>query len=116
MEQTKEMDGYIMSIRIGPLDVAETKTVQFKFEGELSSSEIMIGATVDVTLLRGTDLTPQNIRVGSPVIDNVKKIVEQRVTAPGLAGNMYLLRCVATGDGAGNVHTVVAELPVVSLR
>ena len=89
---------------IDPKDPAEKYPVEFDFSAVLSS---VTGATVTVSVVGGTDETPEAILDGSPQATGAK--VYQRVQA-GVAGCIYKLRCEAT-DGT-NIYAVTATLPV----
>lgn len=99
---------------IGPLDAAETKPAYFLFADELPTGASISTAVVTAQLVTGTDADPGAILQGAVTIDNTAKLVSQKLSAPGRAGNSYKLRCSAT-DSAGNVHVVAAQLQVVSL-
>jgi len=104
----------MITVPIGPLDEAEIKPVYFVFTGELPSGVTITSASIAVELLSGTDADPGAMKVGAAVIDTASRIVSQRMSGQGRAGNRYRLRCVAT-DGQANRHTVAAELAVVRL-
>jgi hypothetical protein len=101
-----------MSTTIGPIDPLEVKTVYFKFEKEARGKTIT-GASVNVTVVNGADPLPNEGLRGAVVIDNVSKVVAQKV---GFAtqGNTYLLKALAT-DEDGNIHAVTATLGVSNL-
>jgi hypothetical protein len=102
-----------MTVNIGPIDPAEIKPVYFLFVDEVSGVNIA-SAVVTVELVTGTDANPAGMLTGGVTIDNAQKIVQQRVSAAGRAGNTYKLRCEAT-DANGNVHAIAATLPVQGL-
>lgn len=104
-----------MSTNIGPLDIEEIKPVIFRFSKELRSGDSIAGVVITAELVAGSDATPAAILVGLPTIDNTNKLVEQLVSAPGLAGNEYLLRAVATATPSGQKHVVAARMAVVKL-
>lgn len=103
-----------MTTTIGPIDAAESKAVYFLFAGEVDAAVNISTAVVTATVLEGNDASPSAILSGPVTIDNTRKIVSQRVAAPGRTGNRYKLRCQAT-DALGFVHVVAAEIAVVTL-
>jgi len=98
-----------MSI-IGPMDVAESKPVYFPFATELGMNTI-VTAAVTIDLLSGTDAAPDGMRVGSPTVDNINRMVALQLAPVDRAGNSYHLRCRAV-DSAGFSHVISCTLTV----
>lgn len=102
-----------MSNTVGPIDQTERRSVYFKFKNEVPADEVFISAEVLVTLENGVDADPDAVTVGSPIIDDANKIVEQIVEGPGRAGCRYLLTCVAQGAAPKSLkYTIKAFLSV----
>lgn len=97
---------------LGPKDVAETKVVEFDFSDELGAGESIVSvATVEVSVITGTDASPNALRSGTAIVSGTS--VLQRITG-GVAGCTYHLRCVATAN-TGTVHVVAGDVKVINL-
>ncbi len=94
-----------------PKDVAETDVITFDFAESLGEDEVILGATVDVSVAKGLDATPMSIRSGSAQV--ATPVVLQQVVG-GVRNTEYLLVCAATTD-SGRILVVAGLLPVVSL-
>jgi hypothetical protein len=89
-------------------DPIEQDVAQFTFA--LGAGETLSNATVQVTVLAGTDATPANVLNGAVTLSSVQGIVYQPFKG-GLDGVIYKMKCIAT-TSAGRVLAVAGELPV----
>ena len=96
---------------IGPIDVAETKVIEFPFADEVGQGEVIIGAVVNITVKEGTDATPTSRITGTPLISGTS--VYERISTVQNAVT-YHLRAIATTD-AGTVHVVAADIKAITL-
>ena len=96
---------------IGPIDVAETKVIEFPFADEVGAGETIISAVVNITVAAGEDATPTSRLTGSPLIDGTS--VYERISTVQ-DGVTYHLRAIATTD-AGTVHVVAADIKAITL-
>lgn len=104
------MSNYVREAeRLIPLYVGETDVLVFEGIDSLGEFESIVSATVTVSLVSGTDPSPEDMLVGSPVLDPPN--VMQKVT--GTVGNAeYLFLCAMTTD-APRVLYFTAVLPVI---
>jgi hypothetical protein len=96
-------------MKIGPIESDEIKLAKFDFTDEVDASATLTSPTVVCTVHKGTDPTPANVLVGSPVVSG--KEVHQKVQ-PGVVGVTYKLRTVVT-DSSGLKHGMTGLLEVV---
>lgn len=96
---------------IGPIDVAETKIIEFPFADEVGEGETIISAVVNITVKEGVDATPTSRLTGTPLITGTS--VYERISTVQ-DGATYHLRAIATTD-AGTVHTVAADIKAITL-
>lgn len=96
---------------VGPLEIGEIKRIGFNFASEKAETATLTAAsqTVTIVVLDGTDVSPNNVMVGSPVIAG--DWVYQKVQ-PGVAGCKYKLKAFAS-DSDGLRHGVPCVLRVV---
>ena len=99
-------------VRLSPKDPAETKMLVFDFDGELGPGEVILQASVEVAVLAGTDPTPQDMRVGLPIVALGGRRVFQAIGGGVLLVD-YHLRCLAsTNIDPQLTHLASAKLPV----
>ncbi|MCW5657431.1 MAG: hypothetical protein KIT60_06990 [Burkholderiaceae bacterium] len=92
----------------------EVKLVVLPFGGEIEPGVTILSYQVlAITVTQGTDATPDNVRDGDGLIDNLALKVYQRVKA-GVNGCDYLFDTLAT-DSSGLKHAIQFTLPVRSL-
>lgn len=94
---------------VGPLEIGELKTVWFDFTTEAESTVTLNTPVVRCAVLDGTDALPDNVKVGSPLVNGL--YVTQQVQ-PGVSGCTYKL-CATCIDSGGNKHSVACRLKVV---
>lgn len=99
-----------MTTVIGPIDIEEERPVTFAFSGELKTDETLASvASVEVTVLAGTDPTPLSLLVGAASISGA---TVSQLVKPGVLGATYHLRCVAV-TSLGSTVVVAANLRIV---
>lgn len=86
----------------------ERRVMTFDFTDELQPTETVIGASISVVLLGGTDATPAALLDGAQQV--ATPLVMQAVHA-GVAGCNYGVLCLAT-TSTGNVLAAAGVLPV----
>lgn len=91
-------------------DVAETIPIVFNFFDKLQYGETINGSAVTVSVFSGTDANPSAMLSGPAV--NTSTTVTQNITG-GLAGNIYMIVCVATATGSHN-YSKECRLAVIS--
>lgn len=95
----------------GPIEAGEVKAVRFDFSSEVtSSSATLSNPVVEVSVLEGTDPTPNAMKVGLPTIVGLE--VVQKIQ-PGVPGCTYKFRCVAD-DSDSLRHAVAGKVTVVA--
>ena len=80
--------------------MGELKAVRFDFSKDTSAN--LSAPTVTVSVLKGTDASPNNVKVSDPVV--VGQEVVQKIQ-PGVVGCTYKLRCLVT-DADGLKHAL----------
>lgn len=96
---------------IGPIDVAETKIIEFPFADEIGVGETILSAVVNISVADGVDVAASTRITGSPLVSGTS-VFERITTAQD--GVTYHLRAIATTN-AGTVHVVAADLKAVTL-
>ena len=92
---------------------SEKLVLPFDFADGLAIGETIIAPiTVNVTLARGKDATPNAMLNGAATIDATSKIVLQPVQG-GVVGAEYLFEVVATTNNTKKVLAIKAILPVI---
>lgn len=86
-----------------PKQPGETLNIGFDFSASLAPTEVLNSATVTVSVLRGTDIHPENMMVGSPEI--LGGVVSHFITG-GIAGVTYMLTCTAV---TSDPQTLISE-------
>ncbi len=83
-----------------PKKVAESIVLGFDLVRVLGFGEAIISATFSVTVLRGEDAAPNDMRSGGAILSGSQ--VRQRLVG-GVPGNYYTLEVAATTN-AGNIY------------
>lgn len=96
---------------LGPKDPEEIKALKFPFARELNGATIATVEGVTVTLYKGADPSPADVKLGGAVVSGTD--VLQRVQG-GLDGAAYKFR-VKVLDSAGNRHVMTDWLAVETL-
>lgn len=86
----------------------ENELFTFDYSPILASGEVINTATCTVQVKDGSDLNPNDIKVGSPAISGA--LVVQRISG-GLSGVTYRLEMTVT-TSLTNVYTLVGDLAV----
>lgn len=102
------MNTFILPIK----DTAESITCNIPFSDLLGNGEIIISATVTITVFSGSDPTPSNVLLGAPTTDPTNTILVFTLTG-GLAGVTYVVSALVTGS-TSNVVEKVGYLTVIS--
>lgn len=93
-----------------PKKVSESITLGFDLVRVLEVDESIISASFSLTVLRGEDASPNDMRSGAAIIVGSK--VKQRVVG-GRPGNYYTLEVAATTN-AGNIYIERGTIEVVA--
>jgi hypothetical protein len=110
-----QLESYMITQAIGPLDLEEIKIVRFDFDAELPATGVVLTTAVTVSMKKGVDATPQALAVGAPVIAGDGRSVMQRVSGAGRTDKaIYHLRCRSVDDD-GEAHVIAANLTVEGL-
>lgn len=96
---------------LGPKDPEEIKALKFPFARELNGATITTVEALTVTLYKGADTSPADVKLGDPVVSGTD--VLQRVQG-GMDGAAYKFR-VKVLDSAGNRHVMTDWLAVQTL-
>jgi hypothetical protein len=86
----------------------ESELFTFDFSEVLVSGETIIGANCSVSVMNGTDPTPNNILISSPLVST--PTVAQRIDN-GVADTVYRI-AMTIDTSAGNTYTGLADLPI----
>lgn len=95
-------------ITLSSKENGETVSMSADFGALIGSGETIVSATLDVTVLRGTDPDVATMASGSVVIDGD---TVSRLIGDGVTGVDYLVTAIATTD-AGQVLKLTGVLPV----
>ena len=95
-------------ITLSSKEIGETVSMSADFGALIGSGETIVSATLDVTVLRGTDPDVATMASGSVVIDGD---TVSRLIGDGVTGVDYLVTAIATTD-AGQVLKLTGILPV----
>ncbi|HEX6826409.1 MAG TPA: hypothetical protein VF077_08850 [Nitrospiraceae bacterium] len=98
-------------VAIRPMFVGESRRVDFDFNPELQSGELILSQTVTVRVLSGEDPAPQLLKAGSA--SQSGGVVQQRFL-PTIEGNLYEIKCAAATDDS-QVLTLTGILAVPML-
>lgn len=94
-----------------PKDPGETFTLTFNFASDLGDAETISSATVDVTVVRGSDGNPSALLSGAD--SNTTTTVSQKITG-GSNDTDYKVKVTAT-TSASNIFVLAAIVPVRTL-
>lgn len=95
-------------ITLSSKENGETVSISADFGAIIGSGETIASATLDVTVLRGTDPDVGSMASGAVVIDGD---TASRLIGDGVTGVDYLVTAIATTD-AGQVLKITGILPV----
>ncbi|MFY9326494.1 MAG: hypothetical protein WAO76_00500 [Georgfuchsia sp.] len=95
-------------ITLSSKENGETVSISADFGAVIGAGETISSATLDVTVLRGTDANVATMASGSATIDGD---TVARLIGDGVTGVGYMVTAIATTD-AGQVLKLTGVLPV----
>ena len=94
-----------------PKDVGETDVLTFDYTDSLAEDELILSATVTITVVQGVDASPSAVLSGGAQIATPYAL--QRVIG-GVRNVTYLVSCAAVTDDSRTL-VVAGLLPVIAM-